>query len=755
MQPLGFRQSVLRYASIALFVTGFSAFAQSAQPMPQPPQPWMNRTLSPDERADMVIKQMTLDEKILLVHGTSFDALRPGSPLLPGSNAGAAGYVQGIPRLGIPGINMVDSAVGIRLASDDSRYATLLPSVLGAACSWDQNAFFLYGSVIGRELRDEGFNMSIGGGVNIARDPRNGRNFEYAGEDPILAGTMVGNLAKGVQSNRIMGDIKHYAFNDVETWKTLSSAVIGERAMRESDLLAFQIAIRISHPAGVMCSYNKVNGTYACENDYLLNQVLKKDFDFKGFVVSDWGGTHSTVKAALAGLDNEEPGDTYFGAPLKAAVLGGQVSMSRLNDMDHRILRSMFASGVIDDPPAPLRVVDPFRGRDDAQHIAEESIVLLKNAWNVLPLQAGDGIQSIAVIGSHADVGVLSGGGSAQVDPPGGNAIDPQPGSPKWGEAVYFPSSPLKEIRAKVPHASVTFDAGTDIAAAVKLARGSHIAIIFANQPLHEGMDAPTLSLPGNQDALVSAVAAVNPHTIVVLETGGPVSMPWVDQVAGIVEAWYPGIGGAQALANILFGEVNPSAKLAITFPKNDSQLPRPQVPGMNLKAVPIAMSEAVGHPAHHRTVKPPPFDVDYAKEGVRVGYKWFESEHLTPLFTFGYGLSYTSYAYSGLKVDEQARTVNFTVRNSGQRAGTEIAQVYAVLPASTGESTFKRLVAWERVALEPDQSKTVTVKLDPTYLSIFDTAKNGWSLVPGDYQIVVGESSDETPLSATLHVSE
>jgi len=263
------------------------------------------------------------------------------------------------------------------MAALQSRYATLLPSVLGLAATWDPQAASLYGSVIGRELRDQGFNMSIGGGVDLAREPRNGRNFEYAGEDPILAGTMVGNLAAGVQSQQVMGDIKHYALNDQETGRNILSAVIDKRSMRETDLLAFQIAIGIAHPAGVMCAYNKINGDYSCENDYTLNQVLKKDFGFKGFVLSDWEGTHSTVKAALAGLDQEQPGGDYFGAPLKQAVEKGEVPMSRLDDMVHRILRSMFAAGVIDNPPV-RRVVDPFRGRDDSQQVAEESIVLLK-----------------------------------------------------------------------------------------------------------------------------------------------------------------------------------------------------------------------------------------------------------------------------------------------------------------------------------------------------------------------------------------
>ncbi len=725
-------------------VLAFASFgAQQAQAQKHPDtqkMPWMNKALDPDQRADMVLHQMTLDEKIQMVHGTGWGVLRPGDPIAPGSNLGA-GYVAGIERLGIPGINMADSAVGIRMAAIQSRYATLLPSTLGAASSWDPKAAFLYGSVIGRELWAQGFNMSIGGGLDITREPRNGRNFEYAGEDPVLAGVMTGELARGVKSEHVMSDIKHYALNDQETGRTVVNVLLDKRSMRESDLLAFEVAIGIAKPSAVMCSYNLVDGDHACENDYLLNQVLKKDWNFKGFVLSDWGGTHSTVKAALNGLDQDEPGDdNYFSEPLKKAVEDGQVPMARLNDMVHRILRSMFDAGVIDNPPIHS-VVDPFRGRDDAQHIAEESIVVLKNSDSILPLKANPST-SIAIIGSHADVGVLSGGGSAQVDAPGGNAIDPKPGPSPWGQVIYFPSSPLRYIRAKTPQSNVQYNDGKDNAAAAKLAKASSLAIVFVTQPMREGQDAPTLSLPDNQDALVEAVAAANPNTIVVLETGGPVTMPWAQKVKGIVEAWYPGIGGAQALSNILFGDVNPSGKLAVTFAKSDAQLPHPTVPGLEAK------EKTTGDDQHHEVA---PFDLKYTA-GAEVGYKWFEATHKQPLFPFGFGLSYTTFAYSGLTVDDAARTVSFSVKNTGQREGTEIAELYVALPAAANEH-FKRLAGWQRVELAPGESKTVSLPLNPLYLSIFDTAKDAWQLLPGDYKVMAGASSSNTPLNATFHV--
>lgn len=734
-----------RVGLLAAVMLGMAAAQAPVHPRP-PDRPWMDEALAPDQRADLVVRQMTLEEKIQLVHGTGWGTLIPGSPVPAGWNFGS-GYVPGIPRLGIPGIHMADSAVGVRGAAHQSRYATLLPSTIAAASSWDPDAAFLYGAVIGRELRAQGFNMSLGGGVNLTREPRDGRTFEFAGEDPLLAGTMVGNLIRGIQSMHVMGDVKHFAFNDQETGRSVYNVDIGKSAAHESDLLAFRIAIGIGHPAAVMCAYNKVNGDYACQNRWLLTDVLRHDFGFKGFVVSDWGGTHSTVAAALAGLDMDMPGSSdgsgHFGKALGEAVHDGKVPPSVLDAMDHRILRSMFAAGVIDHPVTPRQVVDPFRGRADAKKVAEEGMVLLENRDHLLPLD-GAALRSIAVIGSHADVGVLSGGGSAQVDAPGGNAIDPHPGGARWGEVVYFPSSPLKYIRRHAATAAVTFDAGTDIAAAVALARKSQVAIVFVTQPMYEGMDRATLSLPGRQDALVSAVAAANPHTVVVLETGGPVSMPWVDKVQGIVEAWYPGIGGAQALADLLFGDANFSAKLPVTFPRDDGELPHPHVPGLD----PSVFQAELTNPQ----APVPPFTIDYDKAGARVGYKWFQSNRLTPLFPFGYGLSYTSYAYSGLHVDSRVEGATLTIRNTGDRAGTEIAQIYAVLPGAP-DQRCKRLVGFTRVSLEPGASRTITIPLNALSLSVHDAKRRAMVRPPGTYTILAGPSSATTPLRTTVTI--
>jgi beta-glucosidase len=697
-------------------------------------RPWMNTTLSPDERADLVLKEMTLDEKIDLVHGNGMPGWGKPRPNAYLGNGGA-GFVLGVPRLGIPIIQMSDAAYGVRNSGDNGRYSTALPSNIASAASWDVRAACEYGELIGRELRAQGYNMTLGGGVNITREPRNGRTFEYMGEDPILAGTLVGNRMKCEQAQHVLGDIKHYAVNDQESGRNEVDSIISKRALREGDLLAFEIGIGIANPGAVMCSYNSVNGDFACENKYLLTEVLKKAWGFKGFVVSDWAGTHSTVKASGAGLDNEEPFDDFFGEKLKQAVQAGKVPAAELDDHVHRILRSEFACGIIDNP-VKKGVVDVEGGLETSRRLAEQSTVLLRNNGGVLPLDRIK-IHSIAIIGAHADTSMISGGGSAQVDPPG------RPGA-KWQEHVWFPTSPLKAVSAKVPGANVQFDSGANTQAAAELAKKSDVAIVFAHQWTSEGMDLPNLSLAEYQDGLIEKVAAANPRTIVVLETGTAVTMPWIDKVSGVVETWYAGSKGADAVANILFGDVNPSAKLPMTFPRSEDDLPHPTL------VAPAPGAKGVGEGMKTGEAKAT-FSVHY-DEGLKVGYKWYDAENKPVLFPFGYGLSYTTYTYSGLKVTPGTETtVTFTVKNTGSRAGTEIAEVYAVLPASAAEPP-KRLVGWSRVKLNPGESREVSVTVDPKYLSIYDESVDGWKLVPGSYSFMVGGSSQALPLSEKVN---
>ena len=713
----------------ALVVLAAPAFAQHRRgEAPKQNFPWMNKNLSPDERADMVLKQMTLDEKIELLHGNGWENGRQ-NPHWYLSNGGA-GFTLGVPRLGSPIIQMSDAAYGVRGSAENGRYSTALPSDLAAAASWDTHAACEYGALIGTELRAQGYNMTLGGGVDLARDLRNGRNFEYMGEDPILAGTMVGNRIKCEQAQHVIGDTKHYAMNDQESGRTEMNAIIGKRAMRESDLLAFQLGIQIGQPGAVMCAYNGVNGIYSCENKYLLTDVLRNDWHFKGFVVSDWGGTHSTVKASEAGLDIEQPSDIFYGEKFKQAVQSGKISMAELDEHVHRILRTEFAAGIIDYPRHTF-VVDVDHGFQVSRQIADQTIVLLKDQNNMLPLNAAD-LHSIAVIGEHADYGVLSGGGSAQVAAEGEQ-------TPEWQQHVWFPNSPLKAIQHEAPNAQVQFNSGQDPAAAAALAKSSDVAIVFVNQWESEGMDLPNLSLPDNQDALVEAVAAANPKTIVVLETGSAALMPWIDKVSGVVEAWYPGIRGGQAIADILFGEANPSAKLPITFPRNEADQPPPGIiappPGKR----------------NDQMLKAPIFNVKYTA-GFVVGYKWYDAEHKQVLFPFGYGLSYTTFSYSGLNVAAGGSSVTFTVKNTGSRAGEEIAEVYAGLPSGAGEPP-KRLVGWSKVPLNAGESKQVTVAIDPLYLKVYDETSDSWKLVPGTYTFMAGGSSRDLPLTQTVNL--
>jgi len=738
---LSLRSSLLTLTLLILSLAVSNSWAQSGNKA----HPWSNSSLSPDERAAMVVKQMTLEEKIQLLHGTGMFGLSPMSPLAVNSNGGA-GYVPGIPRLGIPGIQMSDAAYGVRSSGENGRYSTALPADVAGAASWDLEAAYDYGALIGRELRAQGYNMSLGGGINLTREPRNGRTFEYLGEDPILAGKMVGSVMKGLQAQHVIGDIKHYALNDQESGRNAVNVNIDKRSARESDLLAFEIGLQESDAAAVMCSYNRVNGDYACENKYLLTDLLKKDWNFKGFVLSDWGGTHSSEKASAAGLDHEEPGWIFYGDDLKKAVEAGKVPATELDDHVRRILRAMFATGVVDDPPQKS-VVDVVGGFEVAQRIAEQSTVLLKNDHAQLPLDAAK-LHSIAVIGPHADVGMISGGGSAQVDPPGGNAIMP-PGKGRtfWLEKIWFPTSPLKAIRAKAPGANVQFDSGADPAAAAALAKTADVAIVFAYQWESEGMDLDSLSLPEHQDELIAKVATANPHTIVVIESGGPVTMPWVEQVSGILEAWFAGSRGAEAVANVLFGDVNPSAKLPVTFPKSEADLPHPTVVQPPSESIPNSMQHEVWKQI---AAGLPPFQVTY-NEGVKVGYKWYDAENKAVLFPFGYGLSYTTYSYSNLKVTPgKSPRVTFTVTNTGTRAGAEVAEVYASLPAAAAEPP-KRLVGWSKVKLNAGESKEVAVEVDAKYLSIFNVEHNGWQLTPGDYGFMVGGSSQSLPLKESV----
>jgi len=705
------------------------AAAVSGGAVAAPSQPWRDARLSPDRRAELLLRRMSLDEQIALLHGhfpVLMKAPLPGAPR-------SAGFIAGQPKFGIPAITESDASLGVANAGRDSDDAAPLPSGVALAATFSPALAFDSGAMIGREARQKGFNVLLAGGGNLARDPRNGRNFEYLGEDPLLGGTLDGAAIRGIQSNHIVSTAKHFALNDQETGRQVLSANIGEAALRESDLLEFEIAIRDGRPGSVMCSYNRLNGIYACENPWLLTDVLKRDWGYAGWVMSDWGAVHS-LAAAKAGLDQESGTEidkqVFFDGPLKAAVKDGEVPAAKVHEMAHRVLRGLFAEGVFDHPLAPGGL-DTAADSRVSERVAEQGAVLLKNAGGVLPLAARAG--KIVVIGGHADIGVISGGGSSQVIPKGSVRMPPPKGAPAWGGGVvYHPSAPLAAIRARA-HGEVAYVDGADPAAAAALAKGADVAIVFATQWSSEGVDT-RLNLGEGQDALIAGVAAANPHTIVVLETGNPVLMPWLDKVAGVLEAWYPGALGGEAIGKLLFGEIDASGRLPISFPKREDQLPRPELPGLK-----SAMPEGGA------TAQPePPFDVAYA-EGSDVGYRWYAAKDLKPLFPFGYGLSYTAFRYGGLKtLGGQGLGVSFTVTNTGARAGIETPQLYL---ARGPHRTQQRLLGFTRVALKPGESHRVTLTADPRLLADWDVAGHRWKRDAGRYEVFVGPDAADAAL--------
>jgi beta-glucosidase len=690
-----------------------------------------------EQRAADAVSKMTLDEKLSLVFGYFASDWQGKKPPAEG-RYGSAGYVPGIPRLGITPQWETDAGIGVATQGGAAvkRERTALPSGIATAATWNPELAFRGGQMIGSEARASGFNVMLAGGVDLARDPRNGRNFEYGGEDPLLAGTIVGSEIAGIQSNHIISTTKHYALNDLETGRKGHDARIDPAAARMSDLLAFQFAIERGDPGSVMCSYNKVNGDFACEDGWLLNRVLKGDFGFHGYVMSDWGAVHSTVKAANNGLDQQSgwPFDEqpYFGAPLKAAVLAGQVLQARIDDMARRVLWALYSTGAEDNLVTVNGAIDFAAHEAVSQSDEEQAIVLLKNDGNLLPL--GPNVRSIVVIGGHADKGVLAGSGSSLVYPRGGNAVPGLQPTGWPGPVMYYPSSPVDALRALAPNASISFVDGSDPAAAAAAARSADVAIVFGTQWSSESIDVP-MKLDGNQDALIEAVAAANPRTAVVLETNAGVAMPWASRVPAIVEAWYPGRAGGRAIANVLIGRVNPSGHLPVTFYASESQLPRPVRPGGNSE-----MDK---------------FTIDYS-EGAAVGYKWVDRINLQPLFPFGHGLSYTRFELDGLKASSNGNgtvTVGFSVRNIGKRRGMEVAQVY-VSPVSGGWEAPRRLAAFKKVDLAPGESQAVTVEIDPRLLATFDEASHQWRIAPGAYRLSLGESSRDLRGSTTVTVA-
>jgi beta-glucosidase len=684
------------------------------------PHPWANRSLSPERRANLLIEKMTLDEKIAMMHGVNAltgDAVKGYDFVLPPK--GYVGYVPPIQRLGIPALTLADGRAGVGNKAQD---VTLLPAPIAAASSWDPALLNEFGRVLGQEQWRKGTNVALGPSIDVVRVPEWGRTFESYGEDPYFNGQMAAAEIKGIQSEGPIADANMYLTMNQESDRFREDSVVDERTLQEIYLPPFEASVRDGHVGTFMCAYVKTNGVYSCENADLLHRFLREQLKFDGWVMSDWGATHSTVDSANNGLDQQMPDDSFYGAALKKAVLAGQVGAATIDNHVRNILVPMFRQGLFDKTQTGTWAANVRSPQHDSfsRMVAEKGTILLKNDHSLLPLTANASIVVIGAAGSKEPK--VEGGGSSAVIPP-------------------YTVSPLDGIRKRAAAgAQVSYADGSDVAAASKAAKDAQIAIVFVHTDETEGDDRPNLELPGNQNQLIAAVAGANQKTIVVLDTGGPVLMPWAGEVAGIIEAWYPGQEDGNAIAAILYGDFNPAAKLPLSFPRTATEIPtahKEQWPGVG------------GHSLY--------------SEGLNVGYRWYDATNTQPLFPFGFGLSYTTFQISHLVVEpaklesKSGATpgkvlVKLDVKNTGKRKGAEVVQVYVQHPAANNEPPHQ-LRAFAKVELDPAETKSVSLLLDQRSFSVFDPAQHRWITPDGTYEIFVGTSSRDLPLHTHITV--
>ena len=661
-----------------------------------------------DARARQIVSQMTLDEKISQLHGTKNDVQYR--------------IVVGVPRLGIPDLLVTNGPAGFGPAGPGHQgKATALPAPISLAATWDVEASKEYGVIAGSESVDFGNTLLESPDINIARIPQNGRTFEAYGEDPFLVARLSVAHILGVQSQGIIANVKHYAANNQEASRFSVDAEVDERTLREIYLPAFEASIKEAKCASIMGAYNRLNGSHCCENDVLLNQILKKEWGFDGFVTSDFGAVHSTASTVLSGLDLEMPTGAWLGDRLKAEVEAGKVPVAVIDEHLVRRFRTMMKWGVWDHLPVQKPIPEKENG-EKARRLAEEGMVLLRNESNLLPLHA-ESLKTVALFGfNQAENASTGGGGSSRVAP-------------------VYQISPLVGLQNRLgTGVVVTLHHGQDLAEAVDAAKAADVAIVMVGDRQAEGKD-HSISLDDVQDALVTAVAGANPRTIVVVKSGGPVLMPWVKSVPAIVEAWYPGEEDGNAVAAVLMGDYNPSGKLPITFPSALADVP-------------------ANTPERYPGTGPDKHTVEKYSEGVLVGYRWYDAMKIAPLFPFGYGLSYTSFDYKNptlsakeLPVANPALTVEFDVANTGKRAGAEVAQVYLGLPSLPGVEQPRQLKGFARVNVEPGQATHVRVALDARAFSYWDVATHGWKVAPGEYPVYIGASSRDIRLNAKVTV--
>ncbi|OAB33097.1 beta-glucosidase [Paenibacillus macquariensis] len=663
---------------------------------------------------EQILSEMTLEEKAALVSGKDFWNLK------------------GIERLGVPSIMVTDGPHGLRkqdgkgdhLGLNDSVPATAFPTASGLASTWDRDLIQQVGVALGEETQAEDVGVILGPGVNIKRSPLGGRNFEYFSEDPYLASEMATAHVKGVQSQGVGTSLKHFAVNNQEHRRMSTDAIVDERTLREIYLSAFEGVVKNAQPWTVMTSYNRVNGTYASENEYLLTDILKGEWGHEGVVISDWGGVNEAAHAVKAGNEIEMPASHGIGQKkVLAALEDGSLPLEKLDQAVERIL-TLIAKVV------EFKKENATYNKDEhhalARRVAADTMVLLKNEEAILPLKKEG---KIAIIGGFAEKPRYQGGGSSHINSTRkDNAIEEM--QKITGDAATFTYAKGYNIEEDHVNEELLLEARS-------AAEQSDVAIVFAGLPDRyesEGYDRSHMQLPENHNRLIEAVAEVQPNTIVILSNGSPIEMPWVDSVKGVVEGYLAGQAFGGAVADILFGEVNPSGKLAETFPKRVEENPSYiYFPGEGDR-------------------------VEY-REGLFVGYRYYDKTGIQTLFPFGHGLSYTTFEYSNLKVsaknikDTSTLTVSVDVKNTGNLAGKESVQLYVRDVESTVIRPVKELKGFGKVSLAPGETKTVTMTLGKRAFAYYNVDMKEWHVESGDFEVQIGRSSQVIELTETVHV--
>lgn len=663
-------------------------------------------------RASRLVSRMSLEEKALLLSGDGW------------------WKTHALERLEIPSITMTDGPHGLRKVEggglSTSVPATCFPTASALASSWDTELIRSVGVALALESQASDVQILLGPGVNMKRSPLGGRNFEYFSEDPLLAGKMAAAYIRGVQSQGVGTSLKHYAANNQEFERMAASSNLDERTLHEVYLPAFEIAVREAHPWSVMAAYNPVNGVHATENALLLREILRTRWGFQGFVVSDWGAVHDRVKGVAAGLNLEMPGSgDYNRNKIIEAARKGNLSPTALNEIVEELLAVILEAR---DRHQPGIVFDVNQHDALARRAAGESLVLLKNAGDLLPLDFAE-TRSIAVIGAFAKLPRYQGAGSSQVNP-------------TRVSSAYDELVKLADQRVTIRYAAGYTDEGATsddlITQAIALAKEAQVAILFAGLPdsfESEGFDRFSLDLPAGHEQLIEAVSSVQPNVVVVLMNGAAITMPWVDKVKAIIEAWLGGQAGGGAIADALTGKINPSGKLSETFPARLEDTPAfPDFPDLTKEA-------------------------NYG-EGIFIGYRYYDTKKIEPLFPFGFGLSYTTFSYSDLWIsatsikDTDQPSIELKVRNTGRVAGQEIVQLYIHEQRTRVVRPQKELKAFTKITLQPGEEKTVRFELSQRDFAFYDVSIHDWAVNAGKFDILVGGSSRNLALKQTIELA-